>query len=172
MASSTSLLCTLFEVVWRLIETNSLIDSLFILTSRASYLCDIVPFLWIFMQDESSLFCVLTDWGWTLCCILVFWFFSLLHKFDKKQKMFLNSNKTKKWNKINECLNNLQLRKQFCQHAKVASFKPWLWSYINILWRLCESHWNFVVAKSSTLYPKNNCLLSHQRNLMSSLQGK
>ena len=77
MTSLTSLLCHFLEVVWRLLETNRLIDSLFILTSRASYLFNILPLLWIFMQDESSLFCVLRDWGRPLGCLFLLWFFFL-----------------------------------------------------------------------------------------------
>ena len=87
--------------------------------------------------------------------------FSLLYKFVKKQKMFLNSNKMKKWNKINECLNNLWVRKQFCQRVKVASFKPWLRFYINILWRLCESYWNFFFAKRIPFHRKNYSPMSN-----------
>ena len=63
-----------FEAVWRLLETNSLIGALFILTSRASYLFDILPFLWIFMQVECSLSCVLKGRGLTLCGQFFFWF--------------------------------------------------------------------------------------------------
>ena len=73
------------------------------------------------MQVECSLFCVLTVLGLTNVFNFLIDSFSEIHKFDKKPKMyFLILEMTK----MNELLNSLQIRNQFCQRAKMASFKP------------------------------------------------